>query len=170
MEGVVKGVFYCNKQRTQELSDRMYSRNLTTAPIKMQYSIRSVPTRYVEMPILDCHKPATVPCQQKPIYNTETMFTPSNSLPFNGFQANVDVETRLHNTIFPLQACPQAKYFPGTSSDLYNNNYLTHTNKPVHMTNQLLFNQERFNSFNPNMCNTGYKLFNNNTRVQIRNL
>ena len=98
------------------------------------------------------------------------MFTPSNSLPFNGFQANVDVETRLHNTIFPLQACPQAKYFPGTSSDMYNNKYLTHTNKPVHMTNQLLFNQERFNSFNPNMCNTGYKLFNNNTRVQIRNL
>ena len=78
------------------------------------------------------------------------------------FQANVDVETRLHNTIFPLQACPQAKYFPGTSSDMYNSQYLTHTNKPVHMTNQLLFNQERFNSFNPNMCNTGYKLFNNN--------
>ena len=48
MEGVVNGVFYCNKQRTQELSDRMYSRNLTTAPIKMQYSIRSVPTRYDE--------------------------------------------------------------------------------------------------------------------------
>jgi hypothetical protein len=53
---------------------------------------------------------------------------------------------------------------------MYNNRYLTHTNKPVYMTNQLLFNEERFNSFNPNMCNTGYKLFNNYTRVQIRNL
>ena len=67
MEGVVNGVFYCNQKRTQELSDRMYSRNLSSAPVKMQYSIRSVPTRYVQMPILDCHKPATVPCQQKPI-------------------------------------------------------------------------------------------------------
>ena len=170
MEGVVNGVYYCQQQRTQELSDRMYARNLTTAPIKMQYSIRSVPTRYVEMPILDCHQPATVPCQQKPIYNTETMFTPSNTLPFNGYQANVDVETRLHNTIFPLQACPQAKYFPNTSSDMFNSRYLTATNKPVNMTNQLLFKKENFAPFNPNMCGTGYKLFNNNTRVQIRNL
>jgi hypothetical protein len=170
MDGVVNGVFYCNQKRTQELSDRMYSRNLSSAPVKMQYSIRSVPTRYVQMPILDCHKPVTVPCQQKPIYNTDTMFMPSNTLPFNGYQANVDVETKLHNTIFPLQACPQAKYIPGTNSDMFNSNYLTTATKPVYMTNQLLFNQQKFNPFNPNMCNTGHKLFNNHTRVQIRDL
>ncbi len=170
MDGVVNGVFYCNQKRTQELSDRMYSRNLSSAPVKMQYSIRSVPTRYVQMPILDCHKPATVPCQQKPIYNTDTMFMPSNTLPFNGYQANVDVETKLHNTIFPLQACPQAKYIPGTNSDMFNSNYLTTATNPVYMTNQLLFNQQKFNPFNPNMCNTGHKLFNNHTRVQIRDL
>ncbi len=170
MDGVVNGVFYCNQKRTQELSDRMYSRNLSSAQVKMQYSIRSVPTRYVQMPILDCHKPATVPCQQKPIYNTDTMFMPSNTLPFNGYQANVDVETKLHNTIFPLQACPQAKYIPGTNSDMFNSNYLTTATKPVYMTNQLLFNQQKFNPFNPNMCNTGHKLFNNHTRVQIRDL
>ena len=170
MNGVVKGVYYCNKNRTQELSERMYARNLSNAPIKMQYDIRSVPTRYVQMPILDCHQEATVPCQKKPIYNTETMFMPSNSLPFNGFQANVDVETRLHNTIFPLQACPQAKHVSSSDSDMYNSSYLTQTNNVVRMTNELLFREEQFDKFNPNMCGTGHKLFSNHTRVQIRNL
>lgn len=34
MQGVVNGLFYCNQERTQELSNRMYMRNTTTAPIK----------------------------------------------------------------------------------------------------------------------------------------
>ena len=38
------------------------------------------------------------------------------------------------------------------------------------MTNELLFKQEEFAPFNPNMCDTGRDVFNNNTRVQIRNL
>jgi len=170
MQGVVNSVYYCQQNRTQELSDRMYERNLTAAPIKMQYSIRPVPTKYVKMPTVDCHPPTTVPCEKRPVFNTNTMFMPSNSHPFNGFQANVDVETKLRNTIFPLQACPQAKYFPDTRSDMYDNKYLTTVNNPVRMTNELLFNEQTFAPFNPNMCNTGYKLFNNYTRVQIRNL
>ena len=51
MHGVVNGAYFCQQQRTQELSDRLYERNTTTAPIKMQYSIRPVPTKYVTMPI-----------------------------------------------------------------------------------------------------------------------
>ena len=38
------------------------------------------------------------------------------------------------------------------------------------MTNNLLFKQEQFNAFNPNECNLGYKLFNNHTRVQTKNI
>ena len=170
MEGVVNGVFYCQQERTQELSDRIYDRNTTSAPIKMSYSIRPAQTRRVHMPILDTRKEATVPCQQKPTYNTDTMFPPATSLPFNGYQANIDVETRLRDTIFPLQACPQADFIPGSHSDMYNSSYLVAESRPVHMTNQLLFTQERFAPFNPNTCNTGFKLFNNHTRVQIRNL
>jgi len=170
MEGVVRGVYYCQQNRTQELSDRMYARNTTGAPVKMQYSVRPVPTKYVQMPILDCHTPATVPCKNRPIYNTRTMFTPSSSLPFNGFQANVDVETRLRDTIFPLQACPQAYYIPGTNSDMFDDSYLTGVDRPVRMTNEGLFKKEVFNNFNPNTCNTGYRLFNNHTRIQIRDL
>ncbi len=170
MEGVVNGVFYCQQERTQALSDRMYARNTTSAPIKMGYSIRPVQTRFVRMPVLDKRKEVTVPCQEKPIYNTDVMFTPATSLPFNGFQANIDQETKLRNTIFPLQACPQAYFIPSSHSDMYNSSYLVADSRPVHMTNQLLFNEQQFNSFNPNTCNTGHNLFNNHTRVQIRGL
>lgn len=170
MEGVVNGVFYCQQERTQKLSDRIYARNLTNAPIKMNYSIRPVQTRYVHLPTSDTRKEVTVPCQQKPTYNTKTMFTPASSLPFNGYQSKIDDETRLRDTIFPLQACPQAYYIPGTGSDMYNSSYLVAGSRPVQMSNQLLFNQEHFSPFNPNTCDTGHKLFNNHTRVQIRDL
>jgi len=170
MQGVVNGVFYCQQGRTQELSDRIYSRNTTGAPIKMSYSIRSVPTRYVHMPILDTRKEATVACKDNATYNTNTMFTPASSLPFNGYQANIDIETKLRDTIFPLQACPQAYFVPDSKSDMYNSSYLTSGSRPVVMTNQLLFKEDNFSPFNPNTCNTGHKLFNNHTRVQIRDL
>tara|TARA_Y100001970_G_scaffold293822_1_gene443522 strand:+ start:1617 stop:2222 length:606 start_codon:yes stop_codon:yes gene_type:complete len=169
MHGVANGAYFCQQQRTQELSDRLYQRNTTTAPIKMQYSIRPVPTKYVNMPIVDCRRPTNVPCQQKPIYNTHQMFTPSNTLPFSGYQANIDTETKLHNTIFPLQACPQATFIPGTQSDLYQNQHLV-AGRQETMTNRLLFKEPKFAPFNPNLCGTGYKLFNNFTRQQVRAL
>ena len=169
MHGVANGAYLCQQQRTQELSDRLWRRNTTTAPIKMQYSVRPVPTKYVHMPVVDCRRPANVPCLQNPIYNMQTMFTPSNSLPFSGYQANVDIETKLHDTIFPLQACPQAKFIPSTQSDLYQNQHLVAGRREV-MTNPLLFKEPQFSSFNPNLCGTGYKLFNNFTRQQVRAL
>ena len=32
-----------------------------------------------------------------------------------------------------------------------------------------LFKNESFSNFNPNICNTGYNLFNNCTRQQLKN-
>lgn len=170
MNGVVKGVYLCNQDRLQQLNNRLYERNLTNAPIKMQYDVRSVPTRYVHMPTIDKHQECSVPCKRMPVYNTQTMFTPASNLPFNGYQQNIDVETRLHNTIAPIQACPQSKFIPDSSSDLFNSQYLVRKDKPDYITNQLLFQNQTFSPFNPNTCNIGHKLFNNSTRIQIRNL
>ena len=64
MHGVANGAYLCQQQRTQDLSDRLWRRNTTTAPIKMQYSVRPVPTKYVHMPVVDCRRPANVPCHQ----------------------------------------------------------------------------------------------------------
>lgn len=170
MSGIINGLYVRNDNRSKELDDRLYKRNITSAPIKMGYSIRSVPTKYVHMPILDCHLPPKEHCGNTQTYNTSTMFTPASSLPFEGYQSNIDVETRLRGTVFPMQSCPQAKYIPSSSSDLYDNSYLTKNNNNIKMTNSLLFKNEQFYPFNPNSLNIGTDTFNNNTRVQVKNL
>ena len=170
MEGVVHGVYLCNQDRTTQLSDRMFARNVPGQPMPSVFDPRPAETRYVKMPMLDCRRPTTVPCQQMPIYNTNTMFSPGTSLPFDGFQNNIDTESKLDNIFFPIQKCPQAKFVPGSQSDLYNNRYLTQTSRPVRMTNPLLFKQEQFAPFNPNLCGTGHKMFNNFTKLQVRDL
>jgi hypothetical protein len=171
MENVVKGAYYCQQNRTTQLSNRMYKRNVPGVPLQMNYDPRPVDTKFVVFPILDCRLPTNVPCERRPIYNTRHMFAGSSqSLPFNGFQSKIDTESKLMNIIFPLQSCPQAKFIPSSKSDLYNTTYLTPPFETTKMTNQLLFKQERFSPFNPNMCNLGKDTFNNNTRVQIKNL
>ena len=57
-------VYTYNQQRLDEINDRLYERNLTNAPIKMQYDIRAVPTRYVHMPTVDQHQNVSVGCEQ----------------------------------------------------------------------------------------------------------
>ena len=170
MDGVVNGVFFCQKNRTTELSNRMYVRNLPSAQLSMTYGPRPVPTRYVRMPMVDCRLRAKVPCLKEPIYNTRNEFSPGNTLPFDGYQNKIDEESKLKNIIFPLQKCGQSKYIPSSHSDLFKANYLTQVSKPVLMTNPLLFHKEQFSSFNPNTCNTGGNYFNNFTRYQIRSL
>ena len=171
MENVVKGAYFCNQYRTTQLSNRIYERNVPGVPLQMGYGPRPVDTKFKRFPILDCHLPAYTPCERRPIYNTRHMFAGSSqALPFNGFQAKVDTESALKNIIFPLQACPQAQFIPGSKSDLYNTTYLTPPIQTTKMTNELLFKQEKFSPFNPNMCNIGKDIFNNNTRVQVKNL
>jgi hypothetical protein len=168
MEGVVNGAYLCNTERTTELSDRMYARNIPSRQLMMTYGPRAVPTRYVMMPVEDCRKTPDVQCLSEPNYSTRINFSPGNSLPFDGFQNNVDTESKLKNIIFPLQKAGQSKFIPDSKSDLFNSQYLTRTNNKVNMTNKLLFSKQKFNQFNPNTQNIGYKYFNNHTRVQIK--
>uniref|UniRef100_A0A6C0C5U8 Uncharacterized protein n=1 Tax=viral metagenome TaxID=1070528 RepID=A0A6C0C5U8_9ZZZZ len=171
MENVVKGAYFCQQNRTTELSNRIYERNVPTTPLQMNYDPRPVDTKFVQFPIMDCRLPSNVPCEKRPIYNTGNMFSGSSQgLPFNGYQSSVDTESSLMNIVFPLQSCPQATFIPGSKSDLYNTSYLTPPVEKIQMTNKLLFKQERFSPFNPNVGNLGGDLFNNNTRVQIKNM
>ena len=170
MNGVVNGVYFCQNSRTSQLSNRIYERNIPSEQLSMTYGPRPVPTRYVLMPMLDCRKPTNVACLKEPIYNTETEFSPGNTLPFDGYQDKIDDESKLKNIIFPLQKCGQSKYVPSSKSDLFNAQYLTGVNHPVNMTNNLLFHDPQFSFFNPNTCHTGGKFFNNFTRYQIKSL
>ncbi len=165
----LKDVYYCQMNRTTELSNRMASRNIPSHQMGAAYFARPVDTYATVFPIIDCHKPATVTKAAFPIYNQQHIFNPGQSAPYNGFAANVDVESRLHNSFAPLQRCAQGKYIPGSNSDMFNSNYLVKGRNEV-MTHNLLFHEQNFKPFNPNNCNLGHKLFNNHIRQQIKNV
>lgn len=168
MEGVVHGRYYCNQNRTTELSNRMADRNKPNQHMQMFFGNRPVQTRQVHMPMLDCRKPSNVGVDLLPVYNNLTHFAGGSSLPFNGYQENVDVESKLKNIIFPLQKAAQSKYIPDSTSDMYCNYYLTANNGDMPMPHKLINKKEKFNHFNPNTLNVGNNLFYNNTRVQTR--
>ena len=167
----LKDVYYCQQERTQELSDRIYSRNMPSHQMGAAYFARPVDTYATVLPVIDCRKPATVTKAHFPVYNQGNVFNPGQGAPYNGYSRNVDVESRLHNSFAPLQHCAQGKYIPGTKSDMYCNKYLTMGHKPVNMrSHDLLFRQEQFSAFNPNSCNLGHKVFNNFMRQQIKDV
>lgn len=166
----LKDVYFCQMNRTTELSKKMSNRNIPSHQIGASYFGRPVDTYATLFPILDCHLPKSNEPAKFPVYDQHNMFNPGQGAPFNGFAKNVDVETVLRNTVHPLQKAPQSKYIPGTRSDLFHNQYLTQTTEKKNMKNNLLFQKQVFNNFNPNRCGLGYKLFNNHTRVQTKDL
>ena len=168
MKGVYNGVKYCNMNRTQELSNRMYQRNLPTGTLSLSYDPRPTQTKYVKMPILDCRKASTVPCKDEVIFNPYKTFTPGQTAPFSGFAADIDQESRVQSRFFPLQEGAQSKFIPSSGSDLYKVNVTT--TQPVAMTHSLLFKQERFAPADMNKCGLSKKIFNNFTRLDVRNM
>jgi hypothetical protein len=188
MYGVVDGVILCNMGRTQELSDRMFSRNVPSQVLQSQFSMRPVSTKYATMPIMDQRSQCKEPIQQVPVYNTKTQFNPGTAQsPWSGFATNVNVESDLRNQVFALQRSQQSVYIPSSHSDLYNETVQAKNNfdKPSNPTQQidsgdptqimsddhkLLFKESQFNLFNPNSCNLGSDIFQNHTRQQRMNL
>ena len=163
-------VYYCQLDRNQELSDRMYNRNIPSKTMTQSYFFRPVDTYATVMGMTDKHKPARVEKANFTPYSQKHTFNPGQGAPFDGFARNIDVESQLHNSFHPMQKCVQGKYIPGSNSDMYNANYLIPTTKPVEMKNHLLFKEESFYSFNPNSCNLGYKVFNNHIRQQTKDM
>ena len=70
----LKDVYYCQQERTQELSDRMYSRNMPSHQLGAAYFARPVDTYATVLPVIDCRKPATVTKAHFPVYNHKVMF------------------------------------------------------------------------------------------------
>ena len=83
-------VYYCQMERTTELSNRMYDRNIPSHQMGMAYFARPVDTYATVMPVLDCHKKSTVEKASFPIYNQRLIFNPGSGAPYNGFASNVD--------------------------------------------------------------------------------
>ena len=166
MFGVIQGMYTCNHGRVDEINNRMSERNLPSASLQPQYSIRPVATKYGYMQVLDQYKKTTVPLNQYKSYNTKTVFNPGNATaPWNGFSNNINTESSLRNQFFALQKCEQSELVPKSTSDLFQTKV---DYKPQKQTHPLLFDKPDLAPFNPNVQNLGYNLFNNHTRVQLK--
>ena len=157
----VNGVCIRNDNRNNEINVRMFTRNLTEKPLEPNLSVRPTPTKYVKMPVINIRRETNENLSTFPIYNIEQQFYPGNSkAPWTGFANNVDVETQLHNRIFPLQKCDQREFVPSTDSNMYNNSLF---DLPP-MKHDLLFESPdlhiKTKEFNDN------DFFNNSTRYQ----
>jgi len=166
----INDVYYCQQNRTTELSNRMYNRNIPSHQLAPSYFSRPVDTYATVFPMLDCVASTKVHKATFPVYCQKSIFNPGQGAPFNGYSKNIDVESALHNSFAPLQHCAQSKFISGSGSDLYNTQYLTRNAKRVPMTNSRLFQKDNFSPFNPNTCNLGHKIFNNHIRIQTKNI
>ena len=172
MYGVVKGVYYCQQGRTQELNDRIYDRVLPSAPLQPYFSPRDTPTRRTLMPIVNMYQPSTVPIMNvRPPYTQEGVFNPGMSAPYSGYALKVDDESRIRSTIMPYQKYNvRSQYVPKSSSDMYVLPAIQ-TTRPVEQNHPLLFHEHSLAPFNPAQCapsGFGTLTFNNATRQQTK--
>ena len=153
------------------IGNNIYERVVPSDEMQMNFGFRPIMSKYATMPILDNRIESQVNINKEPIYNSETVFYPGTSKPhFNGFATNIDNESTLRNQFFALQKGDKHLYVPNSNSDLYENN-LDIKNYDLNLDNLILFKKENFQDFNPNISNKiGYNIFNNSTRVQLKNL
>ena len=168
MFGVVNKLYICNQERAKQLNDRISDRNIPSASLQPQYSMRPVLSKYSIMPILDQRATPSVPMDTFPVFNPEQTFNPGNAqAPWSGFSSNVNTESILRNQVFALQSCEQAYYVPSSKSDMYN---VRVPEKYVEQPHPDLFNRQQFCTHNPNEHNLANKFFNNSTRTDVKNL
>lgn len=166
--GVIDGVFVASADRVDELSNRMFARNIPSHDLQPNYDMRPVATKYTVLPIFDQYKPTTESMRSYPVYSPSNVYNPGTSRPhFNGFASKVNVESTLRNQWFALQNAQQSVYVPSTTSDLYNTaiDY-----KPVVMPHPHLADDysAALAPHNPNTMNLGRGIFENSTRVQLK--
>ena len=173
MYGVVKGTYFCGMERTEELNDRISDRNIPSASLEPQFSMRPVSTKYSIMPIVNPSPSVSTPIKSEPVYNTANVFNPGTAqAPWSGFASQINEESKLRNQFFALQRCEQSEFVPSSNSDLYNSNVPVPNSASAETCVQQpfpdLFQEQTFGSFNPNTCSVGKNFFDNCTRQQLK--
>ena len=166
--GIVEGAYICNQGYSEEINHRLYERNLPSAPLQPQFSMRAASTRYSIMPIVD-PRPSSqlVPVKTYPTYNTATTFNPGDAqAPWSGFASNIDVFSKLRNQGQGLQHCPQRDYIPSSQSDMYESIIPVTQNQQTH---PLLFKEESFAKVTAPIHRMSALPFQNHTRQDLKN-
>ena len=152
-------------------NNRIYDRNIPSSQLQPLFSLRPTPTKYTKM--MDVIPPVSnnVPLTKIPLYSTSKTFLPtSRNAPFPGFTQNVDLESDLRNQFYSLQNAQQSVYVPHSESSLYTLESFAHEEKPNVQTHPLLFQEQTFDSFDPNVGSSSQDQFNNHTRQNIKNI
>ena len=153
-----------NLQIHNQTNMRISERNIPSQMLQPYLDVRPVMTKYSYLPIVDPRKQVDVSLTQCPSYNTHTTFNPGNTKsPWSGYSVNV--ESELRNQFFALQKASQAVYVPSSTSDLYQFSFTPNQTVAAH---GLLFQQERFDKFNPNPNSNQSSIFHNSTRTQVK--
>lgn len=161
--------YQCASEIHEATNSRIYKRNVPSSTLQPYLNVRPVMTKYSIMPIVDPRRMVATPFQQVPVYNPQSVFNPGNTVsPWSGYATSVNIESELRNQIYALQSCSQAVYVPGSQSDLYQNPTFAQNIKQQPF--ELLFEEPKFDSFNPNPNHLGKDNFNNCTRQQVVDL
>ena len=169
MFGVVDGLYYCNLERTEELNDRLLSRNVPSEPLRPTLFPRAQQTKFTVLGKEQPERKETCPpINRYPNYSPSKIFNPGNAEgPWYGYASNINDESSLRNQFFALQADGDGSYIPSSDSDLYQN---TIVSKQIAQPFPNLFKKEEFSPFHPNSCGVAKQLFHNHTQQQIKDL
>jgi hypothetical protein len=153
-------------------NNRLFARNVPSAPLQPYLDVRPVATKYSHLPIVDPRVPPTTPLTQQPTYRLDTVFAPvSRPAPWSGYSAQVNTESVLRNQVYAIQSCSAAVYVPSSKSDLYETRpFVPSSNVPVQPFPTLFVN-EPLAPMDPNPQKLGRRtMFLNNTRAEVRDL
>jgi hypothetical protein len=172
LHGVVDGVYVATGERVDELSNRMFARNMPSRDIQPAFDLRPVASKYTVMPIYDQYKPCVESIHVQPVFQAQsrdTFYPGTRKAPYNGFASKVNVESTLRNQWFALQRNSQSVYVPSSESDLYKT---TIEYKPVMLPHPYIDsdNADQFDLHNPNTMNLARGMFDNSTRVQLKDV
>lgn len=173
--GLPNYLYQGQQDRTDELNHRIIERDVPEKALAPNFSPRPVLSKYARFPMLDARMPSNVPITSDYDYSLKTNFTPPVMKvgPVSGFINNVNQESVLRNQVYPLSKRDDTNmYVPSSDSDLYKV-YVTSSQSEQQPYPGLFTEQTFSQEIHPNVrnqSNIGGDRFNNNTRVQLRNI
>ena len=166
-------VLICNNERVEELNERILARNYPSSTLEPQFQSRSQPTRYVHFKTIDNNQ-CVITNKTEPYCIRKTFNPGTRNAPWSGYVNNIDEESRLRCQLVPLQNEDYLAYIPKDTSDLYVNKFKPSYNieEQGDLANSQLFDKPNL-SVSQNVeeasCNLTTKIFNNDTRQQLKN-
>ena len=172
----------CSKthKRDMNMNQHIYTRNLPSAPLQPNLSVRPIPTKYVVLPIVDGYQEPTPDVLYIPTFDPSQVFYPgTQNGPWSGYASNIDFESCLRSRAHQIRNNPDNIYVPDSTNPVYSNAN-TQTFPQLQQQSQKENNQVgsvsgtskySFVDFTPittprELPTVGNQLFHNSTRTQ----